>query len=483
MANQSLLFDDLDSRCVQADFSGGHLSSDGGALLLRQIDRGLGISRGLAACFFDRRDPRYVEHPLECLIAQRVQGLALGYEDLNDHNELRRDPLLAVCADKSDPLGLDRIHPQDKGKAMASAPTLNRMELGTEKNTRCHKISATPEKIEQLLLTMGVRCLPRNLEEVILDLDAMGHILHGTQEGRFFSGYYGEYCYLPLYIFAGNIPLWAQLRTADQDAAAGVLAALIQVVAALRKRFKDVRIIVRGDSGFARPELMDWCEDNGVFYCLGLQRNERLEVLLQPALDSARARFCLNGGVATRVFKEFQYATLKTWRCQRRVIGKARRRPAPGKAEITPEGENPRFIVSNVIAKEFPQKDRCRMEPAPLYENLYCARGQMENVLKQQVLDLEADRMSTHYMGSNQLRLWLSTFAYLLLERLRTLTLQGTELASATAGSIRLRLFKVAAIVRVSVRRVYVQMASSFPMQALYAQCLNRLKQINWQTG
>jgi hypothetical protein len=473
-ANQSLLFDDAGSRHVQADFSGGHLSSNGGALLLRQIDRGLGVSRSLAACFLDRRDPRYVEHSLESLIAQRVHGLALGYEDLNDHNELRRDPLLAVCADKSDPLGLDRIHPQDQGKALASAPTLNRLELGTEKTTRCHKIEACPQKIEQTLLQMGVRCLPRDLEEVVLDLDAMGHILHGTQEGRFFSGYYGEYCYLPLYIFAGNIPLWAQLRTADQDAAAGVVEALIKVAAALRKRFPGVRIIVRGDSGFARPKLMDWCEDNGIFYCLGLPRNERLEVLLQPAMDSARARFCLIGGVATRVFKEFQYATLKTWRCQRRVIGKA---------EITSEGENPRFIVTNLLAKEFSKKESERVEPANLYEDLYCARGQMENVLKQQVLDLEADRMSTHYLGSNQLRLWLSTFAYLLLERLRALTLQGTELAAATAGTIRLRLFKVAAIVRVSVRRVYVQMASSFPMQALYAQCLNRLKQINWQAG
>jgi hypothetical protein len=298
--------------------------------------------------------------------------------------------------------------------------------------------------------------------------------LHGTQEGRFFSGYYGEYCYLPLYIFAGNVPLWAQLRTADQDAATGVVEALIKVVAALRKRFPEARIIVRGDSGFVRPELMDWCEDHGVFYCLGLQRNERLEALSQPAMDSARARFCLTGGVVTRVFNEFQYATLKTWRCQRRVIGKA---------ELTPEGENPRFIVTNLTAKSFSKQEQERGQPASLYEDFYCARGQMENVLKQQVLDLEADRMSTHSLGSNQLRLWLSTFAYLLLERLRALTLQGTELAAATAGTIRLRLFKVAAIVRVSVRRVYVQMASSFPMQALYAQCLRRLKNCRWQDG
>ena len=473
-ANQSLLFDDLGSRSVQADFSGGHLSSDGGALLLRQIDRGLGISRSLAACFSDLRNQDFVEHSVPSLIAQRLHGLVLGYEDLNDHQTLRLDPLLAVCADKSDPLGLDRVHVQDKGKALASAPTLNRLELGTEKNTRCHKIIACPQQIEQLLLTMAVRCLPKHSQEIILDLDAMGHILHGSQEGRFYSGYYGEYCYLPLYIFAGNIPLWAQVRTAEKDAAAGAVEALQKVVAAVRKRFPAVRIIVRGDSGFCRPQLMDWCEDNQVFYCLGLQRNERLEALLQPSMDSAQARWCLNGGVATRVFKEFQYATLKTWRGERRVIGKA---------EVTPEGANPRFIVTSLTARDFSKLEKDRAEPAELYENLYCARGNMENVLKQQVLDLEGDRMSTHFMGSNQLRLWLSTFAYLMLERLRTLTLQETQLASATVGTIRLRLLKVAAIVQVSVRRVYVQMASSFPMQELYTQCLDRLKQIRWPAG
>jgi len=472
-ANQSLLFDDLSSRSVQADFSGGHLSSDGGALLLRQIDQGLGITRHLAACFTDVRNQVFVEHSVHSLIAQRIHGLVLGYEDLNDHQLLRLDPLLAVCAGKADPLGMDRVHAQDKGKALASAPTLNRLELGTEKNSRCHKIIACPEKIEQLLLTMGARCLPKHSQEIILDLDAMGHVLHGSQEGRFYNAYYGEYCYLPLYIFAGNVPLWAQLRSADKNAAAGVVEALKKVVQALRKRFPGVRIIVRGDSGFCRPEIMDWCEDNQVFYCLGLARNERLEALLQPAMDSARARFCLNGGVATRIFKEFQYATLKTWRGQRRVVGKA---------EVTSEGPNPRFIVTNLMEAEFCELEKHRAEPADLYENLYCARGNMENVLKQQVLDLEGDRMSTHFMGSNQLRLWFSTFAYLLLERLRTLTLEGTQLATATAGTIRLRLLKVAAIVRVSVRRVYVQMASSFPMQDLYTQCLTRLKQIRWHS-
>ena len=305
-ANQSLLFDDLGSRSVQADFSGGHLSSDGGALLLRQIDLGLGLTRRLATCFTDARNQDYVEHSLESLVAQRVHGLALGYEDLNDHQHLRLDPLLAACAGKTDPLGSDRFQDRDKGKALASAPTLNRLELGTEKTSRCHKIAAIPEKIEDLLLEMGLRCIPKHTPEIILDLDAMGHILHGTQEGRFFSGFYGEYCYLPLYIVAGNIPLWTQVRTADQGAGEQVVPALQKVLPALRKRFPKARIILRGDSGFGRPEIMDWCEDNGVFYCLGLQRNERLQRLLEPAMDRARIRYCLIGGVGTRVFTEFK---------------------------------------------------------------------------------------------------------------------------------------------------------------------------------
>lgn len=465
--DQSLLFDDLGSRTVQADFSGGHLSSEGGALLLRQVDRRVGISRRLASCFKDLRHQGFVEHSVPSLIAQRLHGLALGYEDLNDHNLLRRDPLLAVCADKLDPLGLDRKLERDKGKALASAPTLNRLELGTEKQTRCHKIVANPPAIQSLLLEVGTSFLPKGTREIILDLDAMGHLLHGSQEGRVFSGFYSEYCYLPLYIVAGGIPLWTQVRTANRGAAFGAVEALIQVVGAVRKRFPKARIIVRGDSGFCTPELMDWCEDHRVYYCLGLQRNERLELLLRPAMDSARARRCLIGGVGTRVFTEFEYATLTTWRAPRRVIGKA---------QITSEGENPRFIVTNLRAESFSKNECFRAEPAELYEELYCARGNMENVLKQQVLDLEGDRMSTHYLGSNQLRLWLSTFAYLLLERLRCLTLQGTKLAKATVGTIRLRLLKVAAMIQVSVRRIHIRLASSYPLQQLYNQCLSRLK-------
>lgn len=465
---QPMLFDNLGTRQVVADFSGGYLSSDGGALLLRQIDRGLLVSALLAGCFHDERDPRWVEHSLTELVSQRLLGMALGYEDLNDHNTLRRDPLLAVACGKDDPLGANRVE-ADRGKALASAPTLNRLELGGEREDRYHKITHDPQKIEQCLLTMGVRCLPKHAKEVIVDLDATGMLLHGQQQGRFFHAYYGDYCYLPLYAFVGDIPLWAQLRTADRDASDGAVEALTQIVAAIRRRMPGVRIIVRADSGFCREELMAWCESQSeVYYCIGLAQNARLLERIAPSMAAAHAQWCLTGGAPTRRFIEFAYQTRKSWTRERRVIGKA---------EMTREGRNPRFVVTNLAGEGFAGEAESaeRFVPGPLYEQLYCARGEMENVLKQQVLDLRADRMSTHEMGSNQLRLWLATFAYLLLERLRALTLSGTELARATAGTIRVRLLKVAAEVRVSVRRVHVRLCSAFALQGLFRRCHQQL--------
>ena len=467
-SQQPLLFADLGPRQVVAEFTAGDLSSDGGVLLLRQVDRGLGLSRGLAGCFHDTRDARYVDHSVPQLVAQRLYGLALGYEDLNDHAFLRRDPLLATACDKVDPLGRDRFNPAFRGAALAAPCTLNRLELSNNKATRCHKLAHDPAAIEHCLLTMGVRCLPKHAREVVLDLDAMGHLLHGAQEGRHFSGYYDSYCYLPLYVFCGDVPLWAQLRTADQDAAADTVPALEKIVAALRKRSPQARIILRADSGFCREEIMAWCEGQPeVYYCLGLAKNSVLLGRLAPALFDARARYCLSGAPSTRVFTEFDYQTQKTWSRARRVIGKA---------EVSAAGDNPRFVVTNLPAGGFPEDgDPTRFEPARLYEELYCARGEMENVLKQQVLDLEADRLSTHYLASNQLRLWLATFAYLLLERVRAIGGAGTELARATAGSVRLRLLKVAAVVRVSVRRVVVQLSRAWPGRELYTRCARAL--------
>jgi hypothetical protein len=469
-ADQSLLFDDLGPRQVQADFSGGHLSSDGGVLLLRQIDRGMGISRALARCFYDARNQVFVDHALEELLAQRLNGLALGYEDLNDHDTLRLDPLLAVAAGKNDPLGEDRIH--DRSCALAGSSTLNRMELSNNKTDRYHKLSHDPRKIEQVLLEMSVRCLPKHASEIVLDLDGMGHLLHGLQEGRHFSAYYDGYCYQPLYIVCGAIPLWTQLRTGECDAKDDVLAAIKKIIPVLRKRCRKARILIRGDSGFCREGLMAFCEgQKGVYYVLGLGKNSVLVERVQRAMFWAAARRCLTGQ-ASREFNEFEYQTRESWSRSRRVVGKA---------EMTLEGANPRFVVTNLPKEGFGKAGLLGAQR--VYEEVYCARGNMENVLKQQVLDLEADRMSTHYLASNQLRLWLATFAYLMMDRLRALTLHGTELAQATAGTIRVKLLKLAAAVKVSVRRVYVQFCSAFPMQEVFALCLKRLKAIAWQTG
>jgi hypothetical protein len=465
--NQPLLFQDLGSRKVVADFSGGTLSTDGGALFLRQVDQRLGLTAQLAGCFDDLRDARFVDHTLPQLLAQRIDALALGYEDLNDHCQLRRDPLLAVACGKEDPLGQDRLFRDNHGAALAAPSTLNRLELSNNQHTRCHKLPHDPRRIEALLLRLGARCLSKHAAQIVVDLDAMGHRLHGLQEGRHFSTYYDDYCYLPLYAFVGEVPLWAQLRTSDADGASGVVAALERIVAALRRRCKRARIILRADSGFCREEIMAWCEQNGVYYCLGLAKNSVLIERLAPALADARARRCLSGAPSARAFTEFEYQTQKSWSRARRVIGKA---------EVMAAGDNPRFLVTNLPAHGFQgDPDRGRFSPQRLYEEFYCARGEMENVLKQQTLDLAADRMSTHYLASNQLRLWLAAFAYLLLERLRAWGLAGTELASATVGSVRLKLLKVAAQVSVSVRRVYVQLSSACPWQALFRHCHRRL--------
>lgn len=461
-----MLFQDLGGRKVVADFSGGTLSTDGGALFLRQVDLSLGLTRRLAACFGDQRDQRFVEHSVPDLLAQRIYGAALGYEDLNDHLQLRRDPLLATACGKEDPLGTERLfHP---GPALAAPSTLNRLELSNNKNSRCHKLPHDPEKIEALLLEMGARCLPKHAAQIILDLDAMGHRLHGLQEGRRFNAYYDDYVYLPLYAVVGGIPLWAQLRTAEHGAAHGVVPALAKIVGVLRRRCPKARIIVRGDSGFCRDEIMVWCESQNVYYCLGLQQNAVLLEKSARAMMDARARHCLTGAVRTRVFTEFEYETKsQTWSRARRIIAKA---------EVTAQGDNPRFVATNLPLEGFrDDEDKTRFEASRLYEEIYCARGEMENVLKQQVLDLSADRMSTHHLASNQLRLWLTTFAYLLLERVRALGLWGTELATATVGSVRLKLLKVAAQVSVSVRRVYVQLSSSCPFQQTFRSCHQRL--------
>jgi hypothetical protein len=469
-ANQSLFFDDLGPRQVQADFSGGHLSSDGGVLLLRQMDRRLGLCRALAQCFTDQRDPLLIDHTVEHLLSQRIGALALGYEDLNDHDTLRLDPLLAVAAGKVDPLGMDRL--QDQGHALAAPSTLNRLELSNNKATRYHKISHDPAKIEQTLLRLAVRSLPKDAAQIVLDLDAMGHLIHGLQEGRHFSAYYDGYCYQPLYVVCGTVLLWAQLRTGDTDPKEDVIAALKKIIPAVRKRCPGATILVRGDSGFCREELMVFCEgQKNVYYLLGLGKNSVLVGRVERGLFWAAARRCLTGLASAREFSEFTYQTVKSWSRSRRVIAKA---------EVTAEGANPRFVVTSLPRKG---ADGQALSAPVIYEEVYCARGNMENVLKQQTLDLRADRMSTHYLASNQLRLWLASAAYLLTQQLRSRVLHGTDLAQATVQTIRLKLLKVAAEVTVSVRRVYVRLCSAYPLRDLFALCASRIQTLAWETG
>jgi Transposase DDE domain group 1 len=470
-----LLFPDLGSRKVVADFSGGQLSSDGGAMLLRQIDRALGVSRTVAGCFRDLRDARFVDHSVEHLVAQRLHALALGYEDLNDHATLRLDPLLAVAVGKIDPLGQDRL--QDRGTALAAPSTLNRLELSNCKATRYHKLSHDPVRMRDAVLKLALRCLPKHSQEIVLDLDLMGHLVHGLQEGRHFSAYYDGYCYQPLYVVCGQVVLWAQLRSGDCDPKEDVVAALKVILPALRQHSPKARIVIRADSGFCRDELMNFCESQSdVYFVLGLGRNSLLESKVQAELFAAAARRCLCGTSSAREFTEFSYQTHRSWSRERRVIGKA---------EVTTAGNNPRFVVTSLPLAGFandPSSAR-RFTPEALYEEVYCQRGNMENILKQQVLDLESDRMSTHHLASNQLRLWLATVAYLLLERLRALALAGTELAKATAGTIRVKLLKVATAVKVSVRRVYLQFCSAFPLQEVFRLCQERLKNLPQDCG
>jgi hypothetical protein len=453
-----LEFQGLTRRTVVASFDGGTLSSDGGVLLLAEVDRRLGLLEQFAACFKDHRNPDLVEHSLEELVRQRVFGLALGYEDLNDHDELRTDPLLASVVGKSDPTGSDRRQEQDRGKPLAGKSTLNRLEWGTVKQDRYRKISLDTEAVDRFFVDVFLAAYRKAPAEIVLDLDATDDPLHGEQEGRFFHGYYGGYCYLPLYIFCGSHLLGSRLREANVDASFGAVTELERIVARIRQSWPEVRIIVRGDSGFAREELMSWCESHGVDFVLGLARNARLQRALGGELEQAHAQF-EESGKAARVFKDFVYRTKKSWSRPRRVVGKA---------EHLSKGANPRFIVTSLPSEKWSAQ--------VLYEKLYCARGEMENRIKEQQLCLFADRTSTHHLSSNQARLWFSSVAYVLLNELRRLGLTGTDLAQARCDTIRTKLLKIGAQVKVTVRRVWIHLASSYPYASLFTQVLGQLR-------
>jgi hypothetical protein len=432
-------------------FDGGLMTSDGGALLLGATDRAIGLIDRFAACFDDGRRPELIEHEVRTLVGQRVVGIALGYEDLNDHDHLRHDPVLAVLAGK---LAAKR---RDCAPA-AGKSTLNRLELSPALPTRYHKISYRSAAVEALLVSLFIEAHGRPPGQIVLDLDATDDPLHGQQEGRFFHGYYDCYCYLPLYVFCGRHLLAAKLRRSNLDAAAGAVDEVARIVAQIRERWPQVRILLRGDSGFARDDLMSWCEANGVDFLFGLARNARLVAELAPELAAARAEAKRH---PARRYRDFQWSTLDSWSCRRRVVGKAEWMPGRD------DGANPRFVVTSLPRHEA----RARR----LYERLYCARGEMENRIKECQLDLFADRTSARSMRANQLRLWFASMAYVLLCALRRIGLAHTRFAKACCGTLRLRLLKIAALVRISVRRIKLAMPSAFPYQAEFLAVHRRL--------
>jgi hypothetical protein len=450
--SEPLHFEGFDGRRVEVAFDGGAVTSDAGALLLRETDRVIGLIDRVAACFRDGRDPVRVVHSLKTLIGQRIIGLALGYEDVNDHDDLRFDPVLGLFSDRLESRRADCA-------ALGGKSTVNRLEHAPcAGKDRYRKIAVDRSAVETLLVELFLDAHARAPREIVLDLDATDDPLHGHQEGRFFHGYYGCYCYLPLYVFCGRHLLAARLRCSDIDASAGAVEEVARIVARIRERWPRVRILLRADSGFAREALMVWCETHRVDYVLGLARNSRLVDALSIAMAWAEEEHEKTGKPARR-FKDFRYATRDSWSRRRRVIGKA---------EHLAKGANPRFIVTSLKRKD--------IDAQTLYETVYCARGEMENRIKEQQLDLFADRTSTATMAANQLRLWFSSFAYVLMAAFRRIALRHTEFETATCGTIRLKLLKIGARVTVSVRRIKIAMASACPYQTAFALAQARLR-------
>jgi hypothetical protein len=448
-------FQTQNQRKIVAHFNGGNISSDAGGLLLRQVERITGIVSQFAGCFTDHRDPDLIEHAVEDLIAQRIYALALGYEDLNDHDELRNDPLFAVMIGKKDPTGKDRIRKRDKGKALAGKSTLNRLELTpirADKHSRYKKITVNKHQVDAFFTNVFLQSYDKPPSTIVLDLDATDDPIHGHQLGRFF------HCFLPLYIFCGDHLLCARLRPSDIDASAGSVKELERIVSQIRNKWPDVHIIIRADSGFCREPIMFWCEQNNVDYVLGLAKNERLKKEIARQLRQARDIFEQTHQPA-RVFRDFEYQTLKSWSKPRRVVGKA---------EYLQKGEKPRFVVTSLSIEQF--------DGQTLYQEQYCARGDMENRIKEQQLYLFADRTSAATMRANQLRLWFSSVAYTLLNALRRLGLKGTKLAKAQCDTIRLKLLKIGAQIKVTVRKVWVSLSESYPYQQLFGRVYENLK-------
>ena len=446
-------FAPVGGREVVGAFDGGAITSDAGALLLGAADRAIDLMRRLATCFRDVRRQEFIEHEVVTLVGQRVFGIALGYEDVNDHDELRKDPVMAVLAGKLEAS-------REDCEPVAGKSTLNRLELSRPEPTRYHKIAYDLAAIESLFVSLFLEAHKTTPKEIILDLDATDDPVHGEQEGRFFRRYYDCYCYLPLYVFCGRHLLAAKLRSASMGAAVGAVEEVARIIAQIRQRWPKVRILLRADSGFAQEELMAWCEANGVHFLFGLAQNKRLNAEVARELEQAEAKSRRTGKPA-RLFKDFMWTTVRrrSWSRWRRVVGKA---------EFTNGEANPRFVVTSLA--------RAECKPKYLYEKLYCARGEMENRIKECQLDLYADRTSTATMRANQLRLWFASFAYVLLCAVRRIVLHHTAFAKASCGTIRLKLLKIGAYVRVSVRRIKFAMASGYPTAAVWGCAAVRLR-------
>ena len=456
-----LIFQGFGGRQVVAAFDGGRLSSDGGVLLLREVAERTGMLRRFASCFVDHRNPDLIEHRVEELVGQRILAQACGYEDVEDHDVLRDDALLAVAAGKRDATGERRKRKRDRGHALAGKSTLNRLErtpAGATRAARYKKIVCVGEEVERFFVREFLAAHRRPPREIVLDLDATDDPVHGHQLGRFFQGYYREYCFLPLYIFCGHYPLCAKLRPADIDASAGSLKQVQKLVARLRQEWPDVVITLRADSGFCRDHLMSWCEAHDVRFVFGLPQNKRLLKIIGREQQEAKLAF-EQSGQAARVFADFTYRTQKSWSAERRVVGKA---------EHLSKGANPRFIVTNIPATERAAR--------ALYEQDYCGRGEMENRIKEQQLCLFADRTSCRTLRANQLRLWFSTLAYVVLHVLRERGLKGTQLATARCDTIRTKLLKIGAAITVTVRKVWVQLASACPYRQVFARVWQNLR-------
>ena len=450
-SQDSFDFGTVEGHRVVGAFDGGQITSHAGGLLLGASNRAIRLIERLARCFQDGRDPDALLHTVPSLIGQRIFAIALGYEDINDHDHLRHDPVLQVLAGK---LSAKR----SSCAALAGKSTLNRLEHAAKVGSDpYHKITYDEAAIAALFVTLCVESYAERPTRMIIDLDATHDPIHGEQEGRHFHGYYDCYCYLPLYIFCGRHLLAAKLRTADKDAADGAKEEIARIIAQIRARWPHMEIILRADSGFARDDLMSWCEDNGIDYIFGLARNERLVRAIRRQLAQARRESDRTKHAARR-FKILEgWETRDSWSLPRRVIAKA---------EWTQGEANPRFLVTSLNWTD---------DARYLYEDLYCARGDMENRIKECQTDMFAGRTSAASMRANQLRLWFAAFAYVLICVLRRIGLSGTAMAVATCGTIRLKLLKIGALVTTSVRRIKIAMASSCPYQDIFAHAHERL--------